>query len=97
MTQKKTTTTARRDKALERVNASIDAAQAALKDLRSEMGRGSHELLKDVETTLRDARKHLRNVSRHVSKDLEEVQQAVTGKRQPAKRKRPARKSAAKK
>lgn len=87
----------RGDKALERVNDSIDAAQAALTDLRSEMSRGSRELLKDVETTLRDARKHLRNVSRHVSKDLEEVQHAVAGKQQPAKRKTAARKTAAKK
>ena len=97
MTQKTTKTPARSDKALERVNDSIDAAQAALKDLRSEMSRGSRELLKDVETTLRDARKHLRNVSRHVSRDLEEVQHAVVGKRQPAKRKSAARKSPARK
>ena len=57
VTQRRTsTTTTRGDKALERVNDSIDAAQAALKDLRSEMSRGSRELLKEVETTLRDAR-----------------------------------------
>jgi ABC-type transporter Mla subunit MlaD len=97
MTQRRTKTTASRtprktssrsggDKALERLNDSIDAAQAALKDLRSEMSRGSRELLKDVESTLRDARKNLRSVSRHVSKDLEEVQQAVRGKRKPTKR-----------
>src|SRR5512133_1056967 len=108
LTQKRTQTTQRSttrkagargrgDKALKRVTESIDAAQAALTDLRSEMSRGSRELLKDVETTLRDARKHLRNVSSHVSKDLDEVQQAVTGKRQPAKPKRAARKTAAKK
>ena len=72
------------DKALERLNDSIDAAQAALKDVRKEMSRGSRELLKDVESTLRDARKNLRSVSRHVSKDLEEVQQTVRGKRKPA-------------
>jgi ABC-type transporter Mla subunit MlaD len=97
VTQKKTTTTARGDKALERVNASLDAAQAALGDLRSEMSRGSRELLKDVETTLRDARKNLRRVSRHVSKDLEEVQHAVAGKRQPAKRKPATRQPAKRK
>jgi ABC-type transporter Mla subunit MlaD len=102
VTQKTTKTPARGDKALELVNDSIDAAQAALKDLRSEMSRGSRELLKDVETTLRDAHMHLRNVTRHVSKDLEEVQHAVVGKRRPAKRKSAARttaprKSAAKK
>lgn len=80
------------DKALERLHQSVDAAEAALKDVRSEMSRGSRELLKDLETTLRDARKNLRSVSRRVSKDLGEVQQAVTGKkatrqRRPAQRK----------
>jgi hypothetical protein len=88
------------DKALERLQDSIDAAQAAVKDVRSEMSRGSRELLKDVETTLRDARKNLRRVSRLVSKDLEDVQQAVTGKgaakRKPAARKPATRKPAPK-
>jgi hypothetical protein len=37
---------------------SIEAAEAALKDLRSEMSRGSRELLKDLDKTLRDARPH---------------------------------------
>jgi hypothetical protein len=78
------------DKALERLNDSIDAAQAALKDLRSEMSRGSRELLKDVDTTLKDARKNLRGVSRRVVKDLEEVQQAVAGKRTSPQRRKTA-------
>jgi len=75
------------DKALERLHQSVDAAEAALKDVRSEMSRGSRELLKDLEKTLRDARKNLRSVSRRVSKDLEEVQQAVTGKKATTRRK----------
>jgi hypothetical protein len=84
-------TAAGRAKSLERLQASIDAAEAALKDVRSEMSRGSRELLKDVEKTLRDARKNLRRVSRRVSKDLEEVGQAVrgqsaAGRRKPAQR-----------
>jgi predicted nucleic acid-binding Zn-ribbon protein len=74
-------------KSLEGLNDSIDAAQAALKDLRSEMSRGSRELLKDVDTTLKDTRKNLRSVSRRVAKDLEEVQQTVAGKRKRAPRK----------
>lgn len=86
-TTRKTGSRSAGDKALETLNDSIDAAQAALKDLRSEMSRGSRELLKDVESTLRDARKNLRSVSRHVSQDLDEVQQAVRGKRKPAQRK----------
>lgn len=67
--------------ALERLNDSIEAAQAALKDLRSEMGRGSRELLKDVDTTLRDARKNVRSVSRQVARDLDQVQRAARGKK----------------
>jgi ABC-type transporter Mla subunit MlaD len=67
--------------ALGRLNDSIEAAQAALKDLRSEMSRGSRELLKDVDKTLRDARKNLRRTSRRIAKELEEVQQAARGKR----------------
>lgn len=82
------------DQALERLQQSVDAAEAALKDLRSEMSRGSRELLKDLETTLRDARKNLGRVRRRVSKDLEEVQQAVTGKKATAQRKPAQRKSA---
>jgi ribosome-binding protein aMBF1 (putative translation factor) len=67
--------------ALGRLSDSIEAAQAALRDLRSEMSRGSRELLKDVDKTLRDARKNLGLTSRRIAKDLEEVQQAARGKR----------------
>jgi ABC-type transporter Mla subunit MlaD len=67
--------------ALGRLNGSIEAAQAALKDLRSEMSRGSRELLKDLDKTLRDARKNLGRTRRRIAKDLDEVQQAARGKR----------------
>jgi hypothetical protein len=67
--------------ALGRLNDSIEAAEAALKDLRSEMSRGSRELLKDLDKTLRDARKNLGRTSRRITKDLDEVQQAARGKR----------------
>lgn len=82
---RKTRTTG--EKSLERVQDSIEAAQAALKDLRSEMNRGSRVLLKDVETTLRDARKQLRSVNRAVVKDLQEVQRAMRGQKTTAARK----------
>ena len=78
---------------LDRLHDSIDAAEAALKDVRSEMSRGSRELLKDVETTLRDARKNLRRVSRRVSKDLEEVGEAVRGRSETTRRKPAQRKA----
>lgn len=67
--------------ALGRLNDSIEAAEMALKDLRSGMTRGSRELLKDLDETLRDARTNLRRASRRIVKDLEGVQQAAGGKR----------------
>lgn len=73
--------------ALGRVTDSIEASQAALKDLRSGMSRGSRELLRDVDKTLRDARKNLRRTSRRIAKDLEEVQRAARGKRTTTARK----------
>jgi ABC-type transporter Mla subunit MlaD len=86
------------EKSLDRVRDSIDAAQAALKDVRSEMNRSSRVLLKDVEKTLRDARKELRTVNRAVVKDLQEVQQTVRGQKPKTPRKTGAtRRSAAKK
>jgi hypothetical protein len=86
------------ERSLARVHDSIDAAEAALKDLRAEMNRGSRVLLKDVETTLRDARKHLRSVNRAVVKDLQEVQQAMRGEKPKTARKTGAtRRSTAKK
>jgi predicted nucleic acid-binding Zn-ribbon protein len=82
--------------ALERLNASVEAAQTALKELRGELGRGSRELLQDVDVTLRDARKNLRRVSRQLVKDLEQVQRAAAGKRpgpQPTKATKATRRS----
>jgi predicted nucleic acid-binding Zn-ribbon protein len=67
--------------ALGRLNDSIEAAQAALKDLRSEMSRGSRDLLKDLDRTLRDARKNLGRTRRRIASDLDEVQLAARGKR----------------
>jgi ABC-type transporter Mla subunit MlaD len=79
--QGKGATRAGQPEALGRLSDSIDAAQAALKDLRSEMSRGSRELLKDVDKTLRDARRNLGRTRRRIARDLEEVQQAARGKR----------------
>jgi ABC-type transporter Mla subunit MlaD len=67
--------------ALGRLSDSIEASERALKELRSEMSRGSRELLGDVDRTLRDARKNLRRTSRRIAKDLEQVQQTARGKR----------------
>jgi hypothetical protein len=63
---------------LERLTQSVEAAQAALKDLRKELSKGSRDVLGDLDMTLRDARKSVRSVRRTVTKDLEEIQHALT-------------------
>ncbi len=74
-------------RALKRLQDSVDATEAALKDLRKEMGRGSRELLHDFDRTFRDARKNLRRVSNRIAKDLEQVQAAAAGRKAtPARR-----------
>jgi hypothetical protein len=73
-------TTTRGPRALDRLDKSIDAAEGALKDLRSELGRGGRDLVKDFDRTLRDSRKNLRSLSRTVAKDLGKLQRATTGK-----------------
>jgi hypothetical protein len=81
---------ARRPRALGRLEKSIDAAEAALKDLRTELGRGRRDLVKDLDKTLSDSRKNLRSLSREVAKDLAKLQKAATS-RSAASRGRPAR------
>jgi hypothetical protein len=66
---------------LDRLSGSIDAAQDALKDLRSELSKGGRDALKDIDVLLRDVRKNLRSTQRTLIKDLEEMQKAAAGKR----------------
>lgn len=84
--RRSTTTTARRPRALNRLEKSIDAAQSALKDLRAELGRGGRDLVKDLDKTLSDSRRNLRSLSRTVTKDLEKLQKAATSRRPTAAR-----------
>ena len=77
---------ARRPRALNRLEKSIDAAQSALKDLRTELGRGGRDPAKDLDKTLADARKNLRNLSKTVAKELDQIQKAATGRRPAAPR-----------
>jgi hypothetical protein len=62
----------------ERLAQSVEAAQVALKDLRKELSKGTRDALGDLDMTLKDARKNLRSVRRTVSKDLDEIQHALT-------------------
>jgi hypothetical protein len=89
--KRSTTAAARRPRALSRLEKSIDAAQAALKDLRTELGRGRRDLVKDLDKTLTDARKNLRSLSSTVAKDIEKLQKAATTRKPtPARRRRPS-------
>lgn len=83
---------------LERLGDSIEAAQAALKELSGEVSKGTRDVLKDLDRTLRDARKNLRGARRTITKDLTEIQRAASGrphKRASAARGTKARRSTA--
>ena len=83
--------------ALDRLRASIEAAETALKDLQGEVSRDSRALLKDVSKTLRTTRRNLSRSSGRIVKDLEQIQQAlVKGKATRATAKPPAKKRPAK-
>jgi hypothetical protein len=81
--------------ALDRLGGSLDAAQDALKDLRTELSKGGRDALKDFEVLLRDARKNLRGARRTLVKDLGDMQKAAAGKPRPAARRAPAKKTPA--
>jgi hypothetical protein len=82
--------------ALDRLTKSVEAAEVALKDLRKEMGKGSRDVLGDLETTLKDARKDLRSVSRTFTKDLAQIEQALVAGKPVKRRAAPARARSAK-
>ena len=87
-------TATRQPRALGRLEKSIDAAEAALKDLRTELGQGGRDLVKDLDKTLKDSRKNLRSLSRTVVKDLGRLQKAATTTRTTASRARRAGRAA---
>ena len=76
--------------ALDRLRASIEAAEIALKDLQGEVSRDSRALLKDVGKTLTTARRNLTRSRGRIVKDLEQIQQALV-KGKTARRPRKAR------
>jgi hypothetical protein len=83
-------TTTRQPRALSRLEKSIQAAEAALKDLRTELGQGGRDLVKDLDQTLKDSRKNLRSLSSTIVKDLGKLQKAATTGRASASRGQPA-------
>jgi hypothetical protein len=82
--------------AFDRLTQSLEVAQAALKDLRRELSKGTRDVLDDLDTTLKDARTNVRNVRRTVTKDLEQIQQALTAGKPAEPRAARPRKTAAK-
>ena len=82
--------------AFDRLTQSLEAAQAALKDLRRELSKGTRDVLDDLDTTLKDARTNVRNVRRTVTKDLEQIQRALTAGEPAEPRAARPRKTAAK-
>jgi cob(I)alamin adenosyltransferase len=63
--------------ALDRLQASIEAAETALKDLQGEVSRNNRALLKDIGTTLKATRRNLNRSRRRIAKDLQQIQQAL--------------------
>jgi hypothetical protein len=63
--------------ALERLQASIDASELALKDLRKEVSRDSRDLLRDLGHTLSDARRNLTRSRQRLVKDLQQIEHAL--------------------
>jgi hypothetical protein len=63
--------------ALDRLQASIEAAETALKDLQGEVSRNNRALLKDIGTTLKATRRNVNRSRRRIGKDLQQIQQAL--------------------
>ena len=82
------------DESLERLRTSLEAADAAVKDLRSGAGKGSRDLIRDLEQALEHARSNASRVSNAVAKDLEGLQAALRAEKRPARaKKRPTKTS----
>jgi hypothetical protein len=88
--RRSTTAAKRRPRALNTLEKSIDSAQGAIKDLRSDLGRGGRDLVKELDKALADARKNLRSLTQAITKELEQVQRAATSRGRPGGRKKAA-------
>jgi hypothetical protein len=60
---------------LDRLNASLEAAQKALTDLGGNLGRGGRDLLKDVQKLVRDTRR----LNKTLLADMDQLQKTVAG------------------
>jgi hypothetical protein len=74
----------RLDASVDRIEKSIDAAEAAAKDLRAGAAKGSRDLVRDLERALRNAKANARRAGRAVSKDIDKAMRTGTRSRSQA-------------
>jgi hypothetical protein len=67
----------RTEAALERLTASLDAAQEAAKALRTDVGRGTRDMARNVEKMLAATRKDAGRLAKAVRADLADLQKAM--------------------
>src|SRR6266540_3176411 len=65
---------------LDRLNASLEAAQKALTDLGGNLGRGGSDLLKDVQKLVSGARRDTLRLNKSLLTNLNQLQKTVTGR-----------------
>ena len=78
---------------MERLNRSIDAAEVAVKDLRSGVAKGSGDLVRDLERTLRHARANAQRVGKAVTRNVERAVRAERARRRAPTRTSSSRRS----
>jgi hypothetical protein len=72
--------------ALDRLRASIEAAETALKDLQGEVSGNSRDLLKDIGKTLKATQRNLTRSRRRIAKDIEHLENALVKGKAPSSR-----------
>ena len=80
------------DDGLKRLTHTLDEIQSALGALRKDVGAGSRDLLKDLETLLKSARRDTSKLRTTVRTDLEQLAKAVIrtpAPTTPARKRRP--------
>jgi hypothetical protein len=70
--------------ALDRLRASIEAAETALKDLQGEVSGNSRDLLKDIGKTLKATQRNLTRSRRRIAKDIEHLENALVKGKAPS-------------
>jgi hypothetical protein len=70
--------------ALDRLRASIEAAETALKDLQGEVSGNSRDLLKDIGKTLKATQRNLTRSRRRIAKDIEHIENALVKGKAPS-------------